>query len=376
MEASEKGLNSAGGVDDLGEPAPDPKRLAGSLLRTLHDIPWVSLGAIGTGVGVALLYAYFRSIDFMPSDIPSILGASVFVALLALGFYLWVVLSLIGPVWAFRELGLPVASPQDRPASGFERWSLPALQVLGVGLLLLYIGVRSSLGCEAIAPWFLVLGLALALLGSAAWGLSERATAGHRAAWWRRLLPALGVCCAGILPFLGLLALLPSEGGTGWWSLVFVLLMWLLVVGATRWEGIPVWAYALGVTALLPAVMFSLPSLLGHSAHFPATVAQMAGIRAAKVDELRVPDSTCRLIQSALGKRAAVQGVHCDTDGWGTVHARVLSSFGPRWLIEVQTASPQQPPAPPERMRLTIPGEGVHLVRHPAPTPRDACARE
>ena len=227
MEASEKGLNSAGGVDDLGEPAPDPKRLAGSLMRTLHDIPWVSLGAIGTGVGVALLYAYFRSIDFMPSDIPSILGASVFVALLALGFYLWVVLSLIGPVWAFREFGLPVAPASDRPTSRLGGWGLPALQVLGVGLFLLVIGVRSALRCEATGLWMVLFGAGLALAGAIAWAAAEWAIASQRAAWWRRLAPALAVCFFSTLPFVVLVGLMPLEEGAGWWSVALVLLLWI-----------------------------------------------------------------------------------------------------------------------------------------------------
>lgn len=120
MEANDKREGPAEGPKEAGEPAVDLRQLAGSLLRMLRAVPWMSLGAIGTAVGVALLYAYFRSIDFMPSDIASILAASVFVALLALGFYLFVVLALIGPGWAFREFGLPVVPVPDRPASPLE----------------------------------------------------------------------------------------------------------------------------------------------------------------------------------------------------------------------------------------------------------------
>lgn len=375
MEASDKREDAASGPQEVGEMAVDPRQLAGSLLRKLADIPWMGLGAIGTGVGVALLYAYFRSIDFMPSDIPSILAASVFVALLALGFYLVVVLALVAPVWAYREFGLPIAAVLDRPTSPRERWGLPALQVLGVGLFLLFVGVRSWFQCEAIAPWFLLAGGGLASVGAAAWVAIERATAGRRAAWWRRLTPALGVCFFSTLPFAVLVGLLPFGEGAGWWSLALVLLIWLMVVCGTRWEGIPVWGYALLMTGMLPAVVFAVPYLLGHSGHFPATVAQMAGIRAVKADELRVPTSTCQLIQSALGGRSAVQGVHCDAGDWGTAHARVLSSFGPRWLIEVQLSAAPGSTSASERLRLTIPGEGVHLVRPQSVAPRSACAR-
>lgn len=246
MEANDKREEPAQEPKEAGESSVDPRQLAGSLLRTLNGIPWLGFGAIGTAVGVALLYAYFRSIDFMPSDIASILAASVFVALLALGFYLVVVLALIGPVWAFREFGLPVVSVPDRPASPLESWGLPALQVLGVGLFLLFVGARSWLRCEAIAPWLLLAGTVLALVGAITWAAAERAIAGRRVAWWRRLAPAFGVCFFGTLPFVVLVGLLPTVDSAGWWNVALVLLMWLMVVCATRWERIPVWGYALG----------------------------------------------------------------------------------------------------------------------------------
>ncbi len=94
----------------------DPWDVVKRLFQRIGALPWVAFGAIGTGCGVALLHFYFRSIDFIPADIPSILGASVFVAMLAFAFYMWVVLSLIAPLWgyvAFSAINwIAIATPE------------------------------------------------------------------------------------------------------------------------------------------------------------------------------------------------------------------------------------------------------------------------
>lgn len=356
-----------------GEAPVDPKQLAAALLRRLHRVPWVSLGAIGTGLGVGLLFAYFRSIDFMPSDIPSILGASVFVALLALVLYLGTVLSLMAPVWAFREFGLSVAPSETmtRPRL-LVHLALPSLQFLGVGLFLLFIGARGAQRCDVTAPWFLTIGICLAVLGLVAWGAAEWATAGQRRAWWRRLAAVLGVCLYGCLPFGVFVEVLATGEGASWWSLGFAALLWVALAFGAGWVRWPLWAYGVVVSALALVLLLSVPILMGRSTYFPAKVAEFAGIRASKADELRVPDNTCRLIHSAIGERSPAKPLRCDGTEWGTVHARVLSSFGPRWLIEVQTAAANESGAK-ELLRLTIPGDGVHLVRAQPAAPKDAC---
>ncbi len=124
-------------VPDEAAPPPDPLGLARLLLEQLAAIPWVGLGAIGAGFGVGLLAFYFRSIDFVPPDISSVLGASVFVAMLAFVLSAWVVVSLVGPLWMYREMGLPpvvIADGQEAPRAA--ALALPALQLLGVGLFL------------------------------------------------------------------------------------------------------------------------------------------------------------------------------------------------------------------------------------------------
>lgn len=368
MDANGKGVDGAG---EAGEPPWEPTVLLRSLWEQLAAIPWISLGAIGTGVGVALLYFYFHSIDFIPADIPAILGASVVVAMLALAFYLWMLLSLIAPIWVFREAKLQPAQSESGKSLGM-RWGLPALQFLGVGLFFLYLGLRSWQRCETIAPVFLATGGVPVLMGAAMWIWSEINTAGQRPAWWCRLPGVIGVCGMSMLPVVAfLLGLKPSAVADGW-GLAIMVFLWLVVVFGTAFGRIPVWGYAFLLTLAAPILLFSMPTLMGHSNHFPATVAELAGVRARTVEELRVPRSTCRLIESALASRLAAKPVSCDGAEWGTAHAHVLSSFGPRWLIEIQV----QPPVGSNRqdsLRLTIPGDGVHTVRFMPPPKSTSC---
>jgi len=47
------------------------------LFATLNEIPWVSLTALSTLLGGAILFVYFRSIGHVPSDLSSLFGLGV-----------------------------------------------------------------------------------------------------------------------------------------------------------------------------------------------------------------------------------------------------------------------------------------------------------
>lgn len=77
--------------------------------------------------------------------------------------------------------------------------------------------------------------------------------------------------------------------------------------------------------------------------------------------ELRVPDGTCRLIQSAVSDLRPLKPIMCVTDAWGSVHAQVLSNLGDRWLVELklmESATQDGQGA----LRVTIPAEGVQIM--------------
>lgn len=362
------------------EPPPDPVGLARLLLQQLAAIPWVGLGAIGTGVGVALLAFYFRSIDFVPPDISSVLGASVFVAMLAFAFYLWVLVSLVGPLWAYRAAKLP--PQQEASEQGFclaANVGLPALQVLGVGgFLLIVLGVPAWRECRPYAGWTLAICGVLALLGGAVWAWSEWRTRGQRPAWWWRLPAVLWVCLWGVLPMGALLALLWPSQGAGWQHLWTLGGLWLgVVIAPLLLRRIPVWGCALMITTMFPALAISLPLFLGSPSLFPTKIAELAGVRSKGALELRVPASTCLLIDSALEVDHRARYVNCNERGWSSVHAQVLANLGPRWLIQLAPKNAGTL-AGESMLRLTVPAEGVHIVQRP-PVPKttsaDSCPR-
>lgn len=347
------------------EPPPDPVETARLLLQLLAAIPWVGLGAIGTGFGVALLAFYFWSIDYVPPDIPSILSASVFVAMLAFALCLWVVVSLVGPLWMHREMGLPPVVMADAPvAHRAAAFALPALQLLGVGLfLLLWIGVPMWRECSPYAGPIMWIGAALTLLGAAGWGWSEWRIQGMRPVWWKRLHRVLWVCIWGVLPVGALLTLAWPSQGAEWWHLGVLAVLWLCVVVASAFlDRFPVWACVLMATVSFPAVVLSLSVLMGKPSMFPAKVAELAGIRSSKVIELRMPQSTCLLVKSALGAAQAGNLLDCERPEWGSAHAQVLSNLGSRWLIEIPLAG-EAPQGHNGALRLTVPAEGIHVTR-------------
>lgn len=341
------------------------------LFQHMGSVPWVAFGAIGTGCGVALLYFYFRSIDFIPADIPSILSASLFVAALAFSFYLWVVLALIAPLWGYLETGLHARGlDKTLRATQFSISGLWALQFIGVGGFLLFVGYRLWNDCKAGSEYFLTTGAILMLAGLAGWVIHEVGIAGQRAAWWKRLHRVAWVCLLGAMPFSALWLYLIPNRGIEWLHLGVFVVTWLLVVTAssTFLHRMPVWASALLVVCAAPLLTISIPVLQGSPSLLPIHTAELAGIRSRQTDELRVPKSTCDLIQHTLGSTQSVHPLNCDDGEWATVHAQVLSHLGDRWFVELKLAG-TAPEGTNGALRLTIPREGVQKVHRIAAPP-------
>lgn len=356
-------------ADETLEPI-DPVVLMKQVLRALAGVPWVALGAMGTGCGVALLVFYFRSIDFFPADIPAILSASILMAMLAVAFCVALAGSLLVPLWIYREAGLDDQTSTTR-VSGF--WSL---QLLGVGSFILLIWYRFLLGCVPSTHYVFLFGAILASIGLVGWVVHEKKTSKPKHARWRRLLAAAGVCVLGVLPLLAVKSLLIPEQGVEGLHIGVAFAVWLLViVGSSTWfSRIPLWGCALMLLFAAPLFLFSLPGLTGRPSALPTTVAELAGIRIKAPVELRVPSSTCKLIQSAVGSASTEKPLVCEEGDWGTVHAQVLSNLGDRWWIELKLAG-TAPEVRGGAIRLTIPGEGVQTLHQiAAPASKAACS--
>jgi hypothetical protein len=336
----------------------------------LAMIPWVACGAMGTGAGIALLYFYFASIDYVPADISAVLSASLLVALLAFAFYVWVVICLVAPLAAYRAMDLHMEDEgEETPAPKSTGVSgLWALQLIGVGGLLLFISVPQAIKCAPFFEYLLIAGGLCICAGAFGWWRNESAKTERRRVWKRRLGLASLVSTVGALPFIVLAQILLSGHGADWPHLIAFLMVWLAVVVVSAFlDRIPVWVCALMLTVFCPILMYSLPALLGFPAFFPTKIAQISGIRAEKSAELRVPVNTCKLIESAVGTAKMAKPVRCGGGvDWGTVHALVLSNLGERWLIELQLDG-VEPGNRNGAVRVTIPGDDVQIVRRMVP---------
>lgn len=347
-----------------------PGELLKWAFEQLAMIPWVACGAMGTGVGIALLYFYFASIDYVPADTSSVLSASLLMALLAFAFYMWVVVCLIAPLAVYRAMDLHVEDEGEavRAANSTGTSGLWALQLIGVGGLLLFISLPQVIRCVPLSQYLLIAGGVCTGAGAFGWWWNESALAGRRRAWKKRLGLALLVSAVGALPFIVLTQILLPKHGTDWPHLIAFLVVWLTVVGISAFmDRIPVWGCALMLTFFCPILMYSLPALLGFPAFFPTKIAQISGIRAESTAELRVPANTCKLIESAVAAANTAKPVSCGggTD-WGTVHALILSNLGERWLIELQLEGAESGNRN-GTVRVTIPGADVQIVRRTAP---------
>lgn len=339
------------------------------VLAFLRDFPWVAAGAICTGLGVLVLYVYFRSIEFLPPDLTSIVGAGLAIALTALGYVVLVVLALMGPRWAYLESHLAASAVQDRLQGSLGKLNLVllSLQALGAGGFLGVLAYSLWADCSSAVVYVAVPAAILLVAGAAGWCYVEFRT--HRNALERgtRHLWALWVAFFGALQFLTLWQVLVPSGNVPWADVIVWFAVWVLFVTLLAWlpDDFSNGSTAFLIVVLMPAVLVSLPIFLGRPAAFPTEVATKAGIRLPKIVELRVPASTCDLVRSALAPAEASYTVECGgPGGWGSMRAQVLSNLGSRWWVELSPLKQDEPnPEVAVPIRLSIPAEGMQIVQ-------------
>ncbi len=361
-----------GGQKEAEEALPpiEPMVLVRRLLRQFRTIPWLGLSAIGTGLGVLLLVGYFKSIGFVPPDVTAILGASVFVAMLAVAFVALVVMSIVAPTWAYKDQRLShVTASQDEHVPFRDRLGLPALQLVGVGALFLCLAALEWMRCSSYVYAYLLIGAVLVAIGLVIWiRLEIRLLAAPRA-WRKRSISAVWVAAMSVPPLGGLMALLIPGQDIEWTHLIAMVVVWGLVVWSSAFlDRVSVLASASAVCVLFPILAFSLPAMVGDISLFVRQIAEVTGIRLARPADMHMPVATCRLIEGALGSAEPAQPMNCDHPEWGAAHAQVLSNLGNRWLIDV----PLRGGAQSGSLRLTIPADGVQIV-YRSPPSRSSC---
>lgn len=333
------------------------------VFQSLNEIPWLSMTAIGTLLGVAILFWYFRSIDFFPSDFSVLIGLGVGAAASAFGVLCLLTLGLFAPAWFYRFY---LAEPNER-ASGTKRHFTEAemvgLQLGGIGLTFGVIAYPEWRDC---GTWFSFYG-ALAVVMLLLWAIVFAKIAFTKRIRTTRIeasATAAGIAAvsAGIcLVLLPLLQVLRSEY---LYTDAILFTLWALVILANASAAVRLRFLEISIVgAFVVIFLFILiPLTASQSNLFPQMTASFLGIREDASTELRVSTKTCQLIRSALPEGVTSKDVECGAEDWGKVKAQIFSKVGDLWLIEV-AAERASDPTTVARYRITIPRSDVQVIR-------------
>lgn len=332
------------------------------LFESLKEIPWVSLAAGSTVLGGSILFFYFRSIAFIPTDLSTLVGLGGAAALAALGLFVVLTLGLFASatIYQIHVAGQHGENPRSRKTA--NTWGLGFLQLGGIGWLLLLGAYFSYRQCDAVDSISLVAaGIFLPFFLAGSIGMIRESVGFARQLW--SFYVSMIISLISVASFLTLFAFRDFFHLPGMNPVAMMLPVWLAIVAgnsflATRlkWQGVAVASAILTTTLIFVASMAS-----ERKSFFPSLVATTLGVRSDGPRELMVPLETCELVRGALLRANTSSNLSCQDAHWNQVHAQILSNVGERWLIELSVGAFAEH-ADAKRVRLTIPGSGVQLV--------------
>jgi hypothetical protein len=345
------------------------------IFKSLHQIPISSMTALSTLIGVSILFAYFKSIDHPPSEFPSVILLGVAATVFCMFALAVLAIGLLGPVVAYQQY---VAIEKKLPTAKrklFSNYELVSMQLAGMGLLLSLVAYI-NFSCGDSVSWWGILGGVLLVHGlivslKLVWfagDVSRRSARG-----WTTVFVSL----SALTPFLMLLPLKELLQSNGVFSMATFLTLWVMAILvnallAGKLKGLELSIFGLAFAAYLYVVM---PLLSGQPSYIPTKVATFLGIRSPEVLDLRVPVSTCRLIEDEVKSQAGASLPRCSSNEWGKVRARVLSNVGDSWVLELENVKADDHPVQ-QSLRLTVPKEGIQIVyAPPQKTPAAACEK-
>jgi len=333
------------------------------LFQSLNEIPWLSLTAIGTLLGVTILFWYFRSIDFFPSDFSVLIGLGVGAAASAFGVLCLLTLGLFAPAWFYRFY---LAEPDERAARTkrhFTEAEMVGLQLGGVGLTFGLVAYPEWRDC---GTWFNFFGvLAVAMLSLCAIAFAKIVlTKGSRETRMEAGSTAAGIAAMSMSICLVLIPLLQVFRSEYLNIDAILFLLWALAILANASAAVRLRSLEISIVGGVVVIVFFilLPVAVSQRNLFPQMTASFLGIREDTSTELRVPTKTCQLIRSALPEGVTSKDVGCGAEDWGKVKAQILSKVGDLWLIEV-VAEKASDPTTVARYRITIPRSDVQVIR-------------
>lgn len=332
------------------------------LFASLNEVPWVSLTALSTLFGGAILFIYFRSIEHVPSDLSSLFGLGVTTSIVSLALVIGFALVLFSPTWIYQQ-GLSNSMVVHQKSRRFYMSvQLAGLQFGVVGVLLIYIAIQIS-ACDEDPFWWFSSGALLSIWGLYSLVLVTTASVGWEKRLWSFWV-AISIGCCGVLPFVVLRPIQLTLASTGDGAFFVLIGMSAFVIALNAFVAPKFGGSAAAVLAVVLAMylLVVLPLSGSNPVVFPTMVAQLLGVREVKPQELRIPKKTCELVLSALGPTRPSKDVNCSTREWGAVTANVLSNVGDRWVIQINTQSASAG-AGESYLRLTIPNQDVQVIK-------------
>lgn len=331
------------------------------LFATLNEIPWGSLAALSAMVGGIVLFLYFRSIGYVPTDLSALFGLGITSSIVSLALLVGFAFVLFAPTWMYQH-GLMEIDTSFKQASRMRvSVDLAGLQFGALGVWLLKVAYNEFI-CNGSPIGWLIVGAVFFVWGIYSLSRLTKIPNGFRRRLWSFWYAILiGFC--GVVPIVALLpiqlALAPSGD-----SAVWVLLgLFVLVISFNAFVAPAFGSRTAGVFALAFAfyLLIVVPLVGGNPVFFPTLVAQVLGVREAEIQELHVPQKTCQLLLSTI-ESSASQIVKCSAGDWGVVKAQVLSNVGERWLIEIRKEDTNVG-GEANYLRVTIPQDGVQTIR-------------
>ncbi|SFB73502.1 hypothetical protein SAMN05216344_102121 [Polaromonas sp. OV174] len=332
------------------------------VFESFREIPWLSLTAIGTFLGVVLLFLYFRSIEHFPSEFSVVVSLGVATLACAIGVLVFAALGFAGPAIIYREYVSGDRGVAAEPSKVFTDLTLTLLQLGGVGVLFSWILLSDYLNCKPSSLFFIILAPLLLITGGSSF-VAVLCNKKDKKPLRARLGTAVSVGVFGLAPFLALSPLLPLFDLSWLSGFVILLGLWVLAImaNAAMATRLPALATAMIALFCMFIAYILLPLIFVQPSFFPALIATHVGVRGDHPQNLYVPNKTCELIGSAMKSAGATKVVSCASDDWNEVVAVVLSNVGERWLIEIGVEQ-KSIDSDLNRLRLTIPGKDVQIV--------------
>jgi hypothetical protein len=330
------------------------------IFQALDDIPWVSLTAISTLAGVLILFVYFRSIDYFPSDFSALISLGAAASVCAIGLLAALSFGLFAPSFIHRHyssknssLGVPV------PVTERE---MIALQVLGGASWALWIGYPYARDCGDFLTGFLIAGVPPFVFGAfiACKLIARKGSLHERVA---RSWVSIVVSTAGVALLIILLPLTRLLNLPGVLLIVLLVMFWGVAIFMNARVGGKIHPIGIAVIGMIVIgyLYIIAPIATNQPAFFPTMVATKLGVRSDEHVRLLVSKQACEFVKDLQRKERSTQPLVCAEGSANEISVAILSNVGERWLVEMNVMNGAVDATP--KLRFILPRADAQVLR-------------